>query len=199
MLISEPTNPLDGVPLSPEAKKLLYEEFYPRYKELVQQIERTPLVVLVWGPGACGGELYQKRLQIRATLREIGLAALFSEEVPHAGPSLRADELMQAVLADFIVLLQVSPGSIAEAHDVGAFLEQIGRKMLIFIDKRTSGGYSYEGMLMELNELYGNVHRYTYPDDIDACRLSEAVLRKVRILQYAKWRHKLSREAAYGG
>jgi len=74
----------------------------------------------------------------------------------HPAPDLsaKARELLQAIAADFIVILQGSPGSIAEVHDFAGFIREIGSKMLIFIDERAQEGYSDTGALHELKTLY---------------------------------------------
>lgn len=180
------------VSMSPEAQAFYEGSFLPAYKELMKKIDRTPLSILIWGPGPGGGQLYEKRVQIRGQLRLLGLAAVFSEEIDATNPSKRfsskAKELCQAIAADFIVVIQASPGSIAEVHDFAGLFAAVGRKMLIFIDERFQEGYSYSGTLQELRQLYNNVETYRYPEDISECHLLNAVEKKVRVLQAAKWR-----------
>src|SRR5262249_50911171 len=129
----------DSVGMSPRA-----QEQYKRYIRSIQddivEIEETSLVVLIWGPGPSGADLHDKRIQIRGMLRERGDVALFSEELDMVcrdfKASARAKELVQANRADFIVVLYSSPGSIAEVHDFAHFTQQLGSKMLVFIDSR---------------------------------------------------------------
>jgi hypothetical protein len=192
--IPEPERPDWGsLPMSPEARELYESIFIPSIERYAKQIERTPLSILVWGPAQGGGKLYDKRLQIRGELRKRGMAAVFSEEIcPVGAPvSLKETEMLQAMAADFIIIIQGSPGSIGEAHDFSNFLLTIGRKMLIFIDERYKGGYSFQGALQELNALYGNVETFSFPKDIDECHLLGSVLKKVHVLQVAKWRSSL--------
>lgn len=196
--MGDPTPPRDWatVAMSAVARDYYERTFLPSYERLARTVEAIPLAVLVWGPGpSSGGDLYHKRLQIRAQLREAGVAAVFSEEIDQAMPevvgSAKARELLQAVTADLIVVIQGSAGSIAEVHDMSAFPRDIGSKMLIFVDKRAMTGYSFSGALCELRDLYGNVEVYTYPDDIVQCHLSGAVHRKVTVLRHAKWRSTL--------
>jgi hypothetical protein len=86
------------------------------YKDI---IDRSRLSVLIWGPGKQGNEeLYQKRLQIRNKLRELGHKAEFSEDilVPRAlaagGINLSVAELLQAQSYEYIICIMGSPGSI---------------------------------------------------------------------------------------
>jgi hypothetical protein len=178
------------VKMSPAAQELYERVFQPAVERLSADVSRTPLSVLIWGPGKGGGKLYKKRLQIRGELRDLGMAAVFSEEVKRTkgAVSMKADELFQAVAADFIVLLQGSPGTTAEAHDFGSLLRTIGSKMLVFVNEDCQDGYSFKGALKELNDLYRNVNTFSDPRDLDECNLLAAVVSRVRVLQTAKWR-----------
>jgi hypothetical protein len=181
-----------SVSLSPIAEAYYRESFLPRYRALVNQVDQTPLAVLVWGPGASGGDLYQKRVQILGRLRQENVAAVFSEEIDQDAPvadcSTKARELLQAIAADLIIILQSSPGSIAEAHDFAGFVRDLGPKMLVFIDERARNGYAYSGALAELQALYSNVHTFEYPKDIDECNLLIMVLKRIRVMRHVKWR-----------
>jgi hypothetical protein len=157
------------------------------------------LAVLVWGPGEQPGDSYKasihkKRLEIRDALLAEGYAAIFSEDIDRDSPSkiqsLKARELAQCAVADFIIVVVGSAGSISEVHDVGGFLHDIGPKLLIFIDSRFTTGYSYAGVLTELNSLYGNVATFQYPNDIEECNLLGAIQQRLKILRVAKWRMK---------
>jgi hypothetical protein len=178
------------VPLSPRARAYFEQVFKPQYEKLQRAVQQTPLAILVWGPGASAGDLYQKRLQIRDELRRRGHAAFFSEELEGMSPttlSQKGIEFLQAQAADLIVVIQASYGSVAEVHD---FAEHrvINFKMLIFIDEQATDGYSYRGALQELKTLYNNVETYRYPEDIRECRLLTKVLAKVNVLQMVKYR-----------
>lgn len=187
---ASPIAELGNVPLSPRAQQFFDQVFKPRYDALQQAVRQTPLVILVWGPGASAGDLYQKRLQIRDRLRELGHAAVFSEELEGgapAGASQKGIEFLQAQAADLIVVMQTSYGSVAEVHDFASF-RVVNFKMLIFVDERAQDGYSYRGALTELKTLYGNVETFKYPDDITQCHLLGKVLEKVGVLQMVKYR-----------
>ena len=178
------------VPLSPRAQEYFTQVFKPQYEKLQQAVQQTPLAILVWGPGASAGDLYQKRLQIRDELRRRGHAAFCSEDLEGPAPasmSQKGIEFLQAQASDLIVIMQASYGSVAEVHD---FAEHrvINFKMLIFIDEKAVDGYSYRGALQELKTLYNNVETYKYPDDIRDCHLLTKVLEKVNVLQMVKYR-----------
>lgn len=134
--------------------------FLRQYRDLQLQIAAAPLGVLVWGPGTSAGDLYEKRLQIRNVLRKQGYMAVFSEEIDEKRPTVNLSantrELLQALAADFIVVIYGSPGAIAETHDFATYLHEIGSKMIVFIDERYNTGYGYTGTLRELNGLYQN-------------------------------------------
>ena len=162
--------------MSARAQRFYRRSFLPQYKKLQAQISATTLGILVWGPSSSGGDLYGKRLQIRDVLRNKGDAALFSEEIDEEmgnfGLPANARELLQAMTADFIIVIYGSPGAIAEVHDFAHFLQEIGSKLVVFVDERYVTGYGYSGALQELNEMYNNVATYKYPEDIRDCHFS---------------------------
>lgn len=183
-------SPLDAVPLSPQAQQYYEQVFKPRLAAMQDQVARTPLAVLVWGPGPSNLGLYNKRLQIRDELRRRGHAAFFSEELQALKPtdySQKAIEFLEASAADLIVVMQVSYGSVAEVHDFSDY-RVVNGKMLIFISDRATDGYSYQGALTELKALYNNVETFHEPDDIVSCRLKTLVLYKINVMQMVKWR-----------
>lgn len=183
------------LPMSARAREFYENSFLPQYQELTRRVKQTPLAVLVWGPGRNGGDLFAKRVQIVNRLRDMGIAAIFSEEVdedvPNAMESVRDRELLQAIAADFIIALYVSPGSVGEVHDMAGFTGDIASKMLVFLDEKHLSGYGASGALSELRALYGNVEPYRYPDDVRSCSLLGAIERRVVALRHAKWRRGL--------
>jgi hypothetical protein len=186
----KPAQPIwESAAMSSEAAAY-YAKFLKRYRKKAQRVESTPLAVLIWGPGSTGGDLYEKRRQIRGVLLSKGDAAVFSEEIDAAagdfGVTSKAREYLQAKESDFLVVLYGAPGSIGEVHDFAGFKE-IASKMLIFVDSRHVGGYGYTGALKELSELYNNVCTYEYPKDIHECHLLGKVEERLRILRWAKW------------
>ncbi|MEK7395384.1 MAG: hypothetical protein AAB116_00465 [Candidatus Poribacteria bacterium] len=178
-------------PLTNEAKEFYEKIFLTKYKNLVESVNKTPLAILIWGPGNTGGNLYCKRIDILNALRESGHAAIFSEEIEKDRPigdmSTHIKELLQAIEADFIVIIYGSSGSVAETHDFAKYIRDIGSKMLIFIDEEYQDGYGNRGVLLDLKTLYNNVSTYKYPDDIKKCYLLRSVQEKVKVLQHAKW------------
>ncbi|MBI5302363.1 MAG: hypothetical protein HY868_09510 [Chloroflexi bacterium] len=187
---ASPIADLGQVAFSPRAQQFFDQVFKPRYTALQQAVRQTPLVILVWGPGASAGDLYRKRLQIRDELRRLGHAAVFSEELAGGSPaemSQKGIEFLQAQAADLIVVMQTSYGSVAEVHDFASY-RIVNFKMLIFIDERAQDGYSYRGALTELKTLYNNVETFKYPDDITQCHLLRKVIEKVNVLQMVKYR-----------
>jgi len=177
--------------MSPRARRYFEGEFMPRYRAFQAEIRRIPLVILVWGPGESGGDLYKKQLQIRDALRMKGHAAVFSEEIPGGDieipMSYRGQEFLQAHATDFVIVIQSSYGSVAEVRDFAEF-RVIAFKLLIFIDERAKDGDSYREALKGLRILYGNVETYQYPGDIIECDLLGKVVQKVDVLQVTKWR-----------
>lgn len=190
-----PDKPKDWstVPMTRRARQHYEKQFLTKYKRYIKQVNNTPLTLLIWGPGESGGALYQKRLQIRGMLRKLGFAAVFSEEVekkhPIPGLSSKAKELLQACSADLIVVLQSSPGSIAEVHDFAGLVD-IGSKMMIFVNEEFEAGYSYAGALTELKTEYGNVHMFKYPRDIEQCYLAGKVIERAQVMRHAQWRRR---------
>jgi hypothetical protein len=100
---------------------------------------------------------------------------------------MRSAELLQAIVADFIVVIQASAGSTAEVHDTGVLFERLGSKMIVFLDEKSIQGYSHLGLLTELDTRFKNVHRYRYPEDIEACNLLASVIEQVKLRRWAKW------------
>lgn len=176
--------------LSPAARKY-YERFIRNCEKRRNQVRSVPLIVLIWGPGDSAlPRLYRKRTEIRDTLRDMDCPALFSEELQAlSGPdrlSARAEELIQAVDADLIVLIYGSFGSVAEFHDFSPF-RKIASKMLVFIDSKHVEGYGFQGALKEFSHLYRSVEVFEYPKDIEQCNLRTAILGRVDTLRVAKW------------
>jgi len=183
------TLPIESVPLSPRAKEIFEKSFKPRFTAMQADLVQTPLTILVWGPGPGNPELYAKRMQIRDALRQREHVALFSEDLIDLKPadySEKIFEYQQAKAADFIVVLQVSFGSIAEVHDFADDREIIA-KMLIFVPEQATDGYSYKGALTDIKALYKNVETFQSTADLVSCRLKTMVLEYVSHLQASKW------------
>lgn len=179
------------VRMSERARKHYEKKFLGKYQRYLAQVQAIPLTLLVWGPGVRGGDLYEKRLQIRGRLRELGFAAVFSEEIdvdfPVETPSLKTKEFFQALSADFIIVIEASLGSTAEVHDF-AGIKEIALKMMVFADKKSKDGYSGKGALEDLSLLYGNVHWFDYPKDVTECHLLAKVIARAELMRHACWR-----------
>jgi hypothetical protein len=182
-----------SVEMTPRARQR-YDRFLAQYRRYLKKVQEFPLALLVWGPGPSGGDLYRKRLEIRAQLRDRGFAAVFSEEVERDCPvpdmSLRVKELLQLCSADLVVVIQASFGSVAEVHDFASLGQAIGGKLMIFIDSTVVGGYSSLGALRELGLQFGNVHYFEYPKDVVECHLSRKVIERAEALRHAAWQRK---------
>lgn len=159
-----------------------------------EDVETMPLAVLIWGPSATGGDLYEKRLQIRGILRSNGYSAVLSEEIDAEcggfNASSKGREFLQALNADFVVVIYGSPGSIAETHDFAGF-QEIGHKMLILIDSRYKAGYGFQGALAELSQTYNNVHTYEHSNQITEYPLLTKILERLANFRWTKWQAQL--------
>jgi hypothetical protein len=185
-----PDPALGSVLLTERARDHYENHFLPRYKRFLEEVDRTELTVLIWGPGSNTLELYNKRLQIRDELRTKEITALFSEDICSAvanDHSLSAQELAQAKASDLIITIQCSHGSTAEVHDFGRLTRTVASQLVVFIDKDAINGYSYRGLLKPMKERFNNVYEYTYPDDITQCNLLTKVLDLVKIVRETKW------------
>jgi hypothetical protein len=188
---SPPDDPRDwsAVEMSPSARRYLEDEFLKAYQRLRQDVAETSLVVLIWGPGVVsGGPLYKKRLEIRGRLRDMGIAAVFSEELADGTDNLtlKMQEQLQAMAADFIVVIAASAGSIGEVHDFASQLKTLAPKMIIFVQEEAEGGYASRGVLKDTAIMYRNVESFT-PADVEQCNLMGAIQGRVEALRAAKW------------
>jgi len=128
---------------------------------------KIQLRVLVWGPSpvirTSTGSL---RVQIRRELKDLGHEALFSEEFPSFldGQPTNLVEIMQMSVANLVVLLADSYGSLAELHDFGLLL---GKKLLTWMPEVARGGYSATG-LGRMMATAGNAPIFFSPDDVDS-------------------------------
>lgn len=188
---SSPNSAFPIEPLSPEAKEFYEGTFRPKYQATLENIAKTRLSILVWGPGPSGGKVYDKRIQILNELRtcEAKHLALLSEEIDDLDPApdfpTNVRERAQVQQADMTIVLQASPGSIGEVHDTAAILELAG-KMLIFIHEHHMRGYSGTGILTVLQGLYNNVKTYN-DDELERCMLLGEVRNQVSLRQIAKF------------
>src|SRR6266478_3991802 len=113
----EPDIP-DG--LTPEARRER-ERFLRAYQARMDEARQVSLSILVWGPDPRrSSPVSRKRSRIREELRKLGHNAMFSEELSHlfAAVSEKSKEFAQSLVAHLvIILIEGSPGALAEAHD----------------------------------------------------------------------------------
>lgn len=154
---------------------------------------RTVVKVLIWGPSATGGEMYQKRLELKKKLQQLGHTVHFSEDVctpdvlARTGLNLTVAELIQAERYDYIVCLMTSPGSIGEVHDF-ARVKRIAARMMICVDRRHQGGYSGRGVLRVFEGYNGKIDWFDYPGDIRDCGLASRVIDQIsKVAETKQW------------
>lgn len=151
----------------------------------------VPLQVLLWGPGPNGGDLYEKRVQLRTRLRQLGHYVDFSEDVcspsslQAGGLNLTVAELVQAHAYDYIVCLMASPGSIGEVHDFAKY-KQIAARMMICVDRDHRSGYSAQGVLRIFEGHNGRLDWFERPTDLQDCHLVTRVLDQIQKVSEAK-------------
>lgn len=157
------------------------------------------LKVLILGPGTSGGDIYEKRCQIRDLLNRLGHEAHFCEEVwtpeilERSGLNLAVAEYVQALAYDYVICLMASPGSIGEVHDF-ATEKKIAVKMMICVDEKHRGGYSAKGVLSIFEGYNGKLDWFLYPTDITECHLSKRVVEQIqKVADRKQW------ELAKGG
>src|SRR5215213_449981 len=107
-------------PLTPEAEKER-ARFKAASETYLRSVQRIALSILVWGPDPNRDSVVaRKRREIRDTLLGLGHNAMFSEDISPKSKhlSLKSLEFAQAQAAHLIIiLLEDSPGAVAEAHD----------------------------------------------------------------------------------
>jgi hypothetical protein len=135
---------------SPEAREA-YLEFEEKWLRFTTAIRRTPLSVLVWGPGEgkAGDALVNRRQQIYEDIRDQSNFAAYSEWLGQFAPPetpVWVAELSQALASDLIVILDESPGALAEIAKFSEYRE-IAEKFLILAPERHRGGFADDTFL----------------------------------------------------
>lgn len=154
------------------------------HEKLTQDTLGNGLRILVWGSGENAGELYEKRLQIRDSLNNLGHDANFSEDLLSpdglmaGGLNVSIEECLQAMAVDYIICLMVSPGSIGEVHDF-AKKRHLARKMMVCVDQQHEDGYSAKGALRIFEGFNGKLDWFRVPEDLTECHLATRVLCQV--------------------
>ena len=150
--------------LSDEAKNLL-NQMLPKYTEKLIEIKRMPVSILIWGPSPTSSStIGQLRRTLRTILRQEGNLAMFSEELctDDCGLSIRLQQLVQAEQYDLIISIPETPGSIGEIHDFANDV-RVNNKILIFVNKKYSNGYSVSSL--ESISCILSAEIVTYEDD----------------------------------
>ena len=179
-------SPLPEVPFTPEASDLV-STILPRIMRRLEEIKRTPVSVLLWGPGIdSDSPLAAVRLKLRQVLRESGHAAFFSEELCELteGYPPRISQLAQAHEFDLIVSTPCTPGSIGEVHDFAAD-RRVHSKLLVFLNEEHMSGYS-QNSLSVLETVISCEIMY-YPDERNLNGIFDSTLNNVKRIQDMKW------------
>ena len=161
-------------------------------RDAVNEVKRrTPLNILIWGPGESENPIYNKRIEIKNWLNQMGHRADFSEDVwdtemlTKSGLNLTVAEFLQAKAYDYVVCLMDSPGSIGEVHDFSKS-KSMASKMMICVDSNHKNGYSAQGTLRIFEGNNGKLDWFVFPDDIEKCFLRKRVVEQIQKVAEAK-------------
>jgi hypothetical protein len=177
---------LPDIPLSREAADLV-GRILPRIEQRLEEIKRTPVSILLWGPGiGSSSPLATLRLRLRQLLRENGHAAFFSEELCDAAStySPRIQQLAQAHEFDLIVSTPCTPGSIAEIHDFAAD-RRVHAKLLVFLNEEHVSGYSPQSL--SVLETIISCELSYYSSELDLEKIVDSTMNNVKRIQDMKW------------
>lgn len=186
---------LSIIPLKPQAIRY-HNEMFPKMMESVDQLTKTPISVFICGPSDETNPITQKKIDIINDLRGREVTALIGEEEVavlkahdrEAGKMEKTDNAYEIVIAktcDLVIVIRSSPGSIAETHEFIGHPD-VSYKTAICIDKTDSEGYSSTGLVAQHRKLQHPIFEYTFPDDIDSCRLKTQLVEWVQTHQIAK-------------
>lgn len=181
-LMTDPT----PIPLSDEAASLI-ALLRPRIQGRLKEVDRTPVSVLIWGPGLESTHaLATVRGDLRRKLRENGHAAFFSEELcePRSDVPVRLQQLAQAQEFDLIVSLPGTPGSVGEIHDF-ACDRRVHAKILVFLNRQHVAGYSAQS-LATLQTVVSCQIEY-YDGDTDSSRIVDVSCDNVQRIREMKY------------
>lgn len=177
---------LPNIPMSAEASDLM-ARLTPRIASRLEEVNRTPVSVLLWGPGVSSpSPLASCRSALRTVLRQRGHAAVFSEEIcdPCACFSIRLQQLAQAQEFDLVVSLPCTPGSISEIHDFSCD-RRVNAKTLVFINEEHTDGYGPKS-LKALSTVLSCRIEY-YPNEHDTGLIESVTydeVQKIREMKY---------------
>lgn len=179
-------------PLTEEAQKER-ERFLSELRKQVERARQISLTVLVWGQSEdANTPVSQKRVNIRDHLVATGHNALFSEGISDEdcfkGLSEKSKEFAQAKSAHLIIiLLEGSPGALAEAHDFCNHPDLAG-KFYIMIPQTYKDGYSGKGAIKDLSDGYGGVYWYQ-EGEIQSCKVLNIAAKRVEARRNIMYRH----------
>ncbi len=181
------------IPLTEEAQKE-HERFLDELQRQTERVKQIPLTVLIWGPSEdTSNPVAEKRVNIRNHLREIGHNAQFSERLSNEecfkDLSEKSKEFIQAQSSHLIiVLLEGSPGALAESHDFCNHPELAG-KFYIMIPDSYKDGYSGKGAIKDLSDGYGGVYWYQ-EGEIASCKVLNMAAKRVEARRNIMYRHR---------
>lgn len=177
---------LPDIPLTPEATELL-ARIRPRLTSGLAEVDKTPVAVLVWGPGiSSSSPLAECRLRLRTELRRRGHAAMYSEELcdPGCSFSIRLQQLVQAQAFDLVVSIPCTPGSIAEIHDFSTD-RRVHGKTLVFLNREHLGGYSEQSLAAVSTVMSCRIEYYPNESDVGIIEtVTYDEVQKIRELKY---------------
>jgi hypothetical protein len=172
-----------------EAAKCGFERQFRRH---LDRVKRIALNILIWGPSVSSfGPVVDKRKQIHKALIEAGHNAMFSEDFPldTQESSLKMQEFAQARAADLIiVLVEDSPGALAEAHDFCNH-PNLAEKFLIMFPQRMEAGYSARGAIQLIDDGFGGVHWYQ-ETELFSCHVLTIALRRAEARRIIRALHR---------
>jgi hypothetical protein len=151
--------------------------FLRTYNACLEKVRKISLNILIWGAGPMGeSEAFQKRIEIRRRLIELGHNAMFSEELGQQDPfSQKTLEFAQAQAADLvIILLEDSVGALGETHDFANHPDLI-EKIYLLAPNKYKQGYSGVGAIRLLEISHGGVYWYDEEEITACCMTSKAV------------------------
>lgn len=180
------------IPLTEEAQKEK-ERFLGELRKQAERVKQVALTIMVWGQSENNNNpVSKKRVDIRDCLIASGHNALFSESISEEeyfkGLSEKSKEFEQAKSAHLtIILLEESPGALAEAHDFCNHPD-IVEKIYIMIPKVYKDGYSGKGAIKDLSDGYGGVYWYE-KGEIESCNVLKMATRRVEARRNIIYRH----------
>ncbi len=143
--------------------------------EMLRSSADIEWTVLVWGPGKTGGNqaVYEKREQVRDSLRRRNIGAYFSEELSltndvGTGIPYNIAEVFQSEYCDLVINLADSTGSLMEAE---AFTQGLDDRCLLWLRRGITG--FPEGLIDSLTST-GRAPVFFDDGDMKSCVVAKA-------------------------